>query len=93
MTTVIITEYSIPSAAIYSYSNHLKLAAKPLHNLGDIVIVPDRNGDPIYAVISLICANRDTYPPESWVYGITPESNPMAIDYVPEYLVVSRKMQ
>jgi hypothetical protein len=90
MNSVIITEYGIPSAHLYSYSNQLKSLTKPKHSLGDIVIVPDSDGCPIYAVVSLICANRDTIPPESWVYGVAPESNPLAILYTPEHLVVER---
>lgn len=91
MNSAIITEYGIPSAHLYNYANQLKSLPKPKHNLGDIVIVPDSDGSPIYAVISLVCINRDTVPVESWVYGIAPESNPLAIVYVPECLVVGRR--
>jgi hypothetical protein len=90
MNSLIITEYGIPSAQLYSYSNQLKSLPAPKYALGDIVIIPDSDGCPVYAVISLICVNRDTFPCESWVYGVTPESNPLATAYVPEHLVLSR---
>jgi hypothetical protein len=86
---MIITEYSPPSDELIELSTQLQSLPQPLYKLGEIVIVPDNNGDPIFAVISLICALRDSSPNE-FVYGLVCKSSPKGLTYKPESLLISR---
>lgn len=86
---MVILEYGEPSDEFVALSLGLKRLPVPLHAIGDIVVIPGKNGKPIYAVIILICSMKDTWFGE-WVYGSICESNSLGITYTPESLVVKR---
>jgi hypothetical protein len=86
---MVILEYGPPRDELVALSLWLKKMPAPLHSLGEIVIIPGKKGQPIFAVITLICSMGDAFPDE-WVYGSTCESNPLGVTYTRESLVVKR---
>jgi hypothetical protein len=87
---MIITEYSPPSTELIELSSQLQALPKPLYSIGEIVIIPNNNGDPIFAVISLICGIKEIASNEI-VYGVACENN-RGITYRPESLLVKREI-
>lgn len=73
-----------PDPVLVKMSRQIHEMPLPLHQVGNIVIVPPGE----YAVIRFVTPNLETVPPIGWVYGVSRQEDTDTFEWFEERLLV-----